>query len=49
MPNFPLSKEGAGSLWLASYPRSGNTLLRLIMNRVFGLQTASAHDGEIRT
>lgn len=41
MSFFPLSKEGAGSLWLASYPRSGNTLLRLILKQAFGLETAS--------
>jgi hypothetical protein len=35
-------------IWLASYPRSGNTLLRLMLNRVFGIRTASAYPGEIR-
>ncbi len=49
MSVFPLSREGDGTLWLASYPRSGNTLLRMILNKVFGLQTASIYAGEIRT
>jgi FkbM family methyltransferase len=30
-------------LWLASYPRSGNTLLRLILKSAFGRGTVSAH------
>ena len=30
-------------LWLASYPRSGNTLLRLVVRHAFGRGTASAH------
>ena len=30
--------------WLASYPRSGNTLLRIILNEVFGLGTYSRYD-----
>jgi hypothetical protein len=33
--------------WLASYPRSGNTLLRVILNRCFGLPSQSLyHDTE---
>jgi hypothetical protein len=31
-------------VWLASYPRSGNTLLRTILNHVFGLRTYSIYD-----
>jgi FkbM family methyltransferase len=31
-------------IWLASYPRSGNTLLRIILNAVFERQTYSKHD-----
>lgn len=31
-------------VWLASYPRSGNTLLRLILSQVFGVQTWSIYD-----
>ena len=30
-------------VWLASYPRSGNTLVRLILHRAFGRATVSAH------
>jgi hypothetical protein len=30
--------------WLASYPRSGNTLLRIILNDVFRVGTYSRHD-----
>ncbi len=29
--------------WLASYPRSGNTLFRILLNRFFGLRTWSLH------
>lgn len=31
-------------VWLASYPRSGNTLLRTMLYRVFGLPTHSIYD-----
>src|SRR5262245_37671581 len=31
-------------VWLASYPRSGNTLLRIILNEVFGVKTLSKHN-----
>lgn len=31
-------------VWLASYPRSGNTLLRTILLRCFGLKTYSLYD-----
>src|ERR1700757_4813374 len=31
-------------IWIASYPRSGNTLLRTILRRCFGLQTHSLYD-----
>jgi Sulfotransferase domain len=30
-------------VWLASYPRSGNTLTRIILNAGFGLKSASIH------
>ena len=33
--------------WLASYPRSGNTLLRIILNDVFGVGTYSRYDDPI--
>jgi len=31
-------------IWLASYPRSGNTMLRTMLNRVFGLPSYSLYD-----
>ena len=31
-------------VWLASYLRSGNTLLRTILNRFFGVRTFSLYD-----
>jgi len=33
-------------VWLASYPRSGNTLLRILMNRCFGVETLSLYDDQ---
>lgn len=30
-------------IWLASYPRSGNTFFRLLLNRLYGLQTHSVY------
>lgn len=30
--------------WLASYPRSGNTFLRIILNKVFDIQTYSVYN-----
>jgi hypothetical protein len=30
--------------WLASYPRSGNTLLRIILNRCFGVSSQTIYD-----
>src|SRR5690348_16713218 len=30
--------------WLASYPRSGNTLLRAILREMFGVQSYSLYD-----
>lgn len=36
-------------VWLASYPRSGNTLLRILLNRHFGMASWSLHgDGDAR-
>ena len=32
--------------WLASYPRSGNTLLRIILNRCFGISSQSVYADE---
>lgn len=31
-------------VWLASYPRSGNTLLRMLIRQTFGLRTYSQYD-----
>jgi hypothetical protein len=31
-------------VWLASYPRSGNTLLRMLIHQAFGLSTYSLYD-----
>ncbi|MEM9233148.1 MAG: sulfotransferase domain-containing protein, partial [Pseudomonadota bacterium] len=31
-------------VWLASYPRSGNTFLRILLQRYFGLPTLSKYD-----
>jgi FkbM family methyltransferase len=31
-------------IWLASYPRSGNTMLRILLRSVFDLKTFSKHD-----
>ncbi|MFA5898427.1 MAG: sulfotransferase domain-containing protein [Hyphomicrobium sp.] len=33
-------------VWLASFPRSGNTFLRIVLNDVFGLSSGSVYDGE---
>jgi hypothetical protein len=36
-------------IWLASYPRSGNTFVRVILNSVFGMKTTSLHgQGDLR-
>ncbi|MGH9425708.1 MAG: hypothetical protein ACRD2L_05300 [Terriglobia bacterium] len=32
-------------VWLASFPRSGNTLVRIILNSVFGLSTSTVYSG----
>jgi hypothetical protein len=37
-----------GLVYLASYPRSGNTLLRMILAQCFGLKTVSAYDEAVR-
>lgn len=31
-------------IWLASYPRSGNTFLRLLLNRLYGFTTTTGYD-----
>jgi hypothetical protein len=30
-------------IWLASYPRSGNTFVRIVLNEVFGIKSMSLH------
>ena len=34
-------------VWLASYPRSGNTLVRIMLHRVFELQSYSKYDDKL--
>ncbi len=36
-------KTGAPVTWLASFPRSGNTLLRVVLKRCFGLLSQSIY------
>jgi hypothetical protein len=31
-------------IWLASYPRSGNTFLRLVLNRMYGARSSVIYD-----
>lgn len=31
-------------IWLASYPRSGNTFLRILINRLYGFTTTTGYD-----
>jgi sulfotransferase family protein len=33
-------------VWLASYPRSGNTFLRIVLNRLYGAPTYSIYDDD---
>jgi hypothetical protein len=33
-------------VWLASYPRSGNTFLRIVLHRLYGLPTYSVYDDD---
>jgi len=33
-------------LWIASYPRSGNTFVRLILNEAFGIKSTSVYPSE---
>jgi len=32
-------------VWLASYPRSGNTLLRIVLHRLYGAKDAPRQRG----
>jgi hypothetical protein len=34
-------------IWIASYPRSGNTLLRILLNLAFGIKTFSLYDDSL--
>ncbi len=34
-------------IWLASYPRSGNTLLRTVLYQCFGIQSASVYPNDL--
>ncbi len=45
---FSNTKEQTPSnlVWLASYPRSGNTMLRIILNHNFGLNSSSIHGND---
>ncbi|MBC2695551.1 MAG: hypothetical protein HF982_09825 [Desulfobacteraceae bacterium] len=40
----PRQKRSSNLVWLASYPRSGNTLLRIILNHNFGLKSYSIYN-----
>lgn len=40
---YPNLQPRLSLTWLASYPRSGNTLLRVILNRCFGLSSQSVY------
>lgn len=31
-------------IWLASYPRSGNTYFRMLLNHIYGIKTRSVYD-----
>lgn len=31
-------------VWLASFPRSGNTFLRILLNRLYGVQSSTVYD-----
>src|SRR5258708_40306388 len=35
--------QGARPVWIASYPRSGNTFLRILLERVFEMPSYSAY------
>src|ERR1700754_5135896 len=31
-------------VWLASFPRSGNTFLRIVLHRLYGVRTSTVYD-----
>lgn len=37
------------TIWLASYPRSGNTFFRILLNQVYDLKTYSLYDDDLFT
>ena len=41
------SLEQANVIWLASYPRSGNTLLRTVLWQCFGLRSTSVYPNDL--
>jgi len=48
MSEMPDHRKGAHRLvWLASYPRSGNTFLRTILRHCFGLRSASVYPEDL--
>lgn len=46
-PTPTSSGQNPPFLWLASYPRSGNTYLRTVLNHCFGLKSASIYPGDL--
>lgn len=46
-PFDPLPKPLAPFVWLASYPRSGNTLLRIILWNCFALRSGSVYRNDL--
>ena len=47
MTPFPHFETSSPLLWLASYPRSGNTFLRTVMFRCFGVRSASLYPNDL--
>ena len=37
----------SNQIYIASYPRSGNTLMRMILWHCFGIASTSAHEGDV--
>jgi hypothetical protein len=33
-------------VWVASFPRSGNTFLRIVLHRFYGVRTSVIYDGD---
>jgi hypothetical protein len=34
-------------VWVASFPRSGNTFLRIILHRLYDIQTSTVYDVDV--